>query len=155
ALGAGKTLLAREAAPARPGPLKITGVKTFYLEHKLPKAIGPSTAYYSTRDALLVKITTDTGLVGWGETASLDGVRGTIEALGARLLGKNPLEHRKLWREMWGPNFGNGLAVGALDIALQDLRGKALNLSVAELYGGRLRDRVPAYAAAMNYTEGQ
>jgi D-galactarolactone cycloisomerase len=55
---------------------------------------------------------------------------------------------------MWGPNFGNSMAVGALDIALNDLRGKALNLPVAELFGGRLRDRVPAYASAMNYLEG-
>jgi D-galactarolactone cycloisomerase len=155
ALGATEALLAREESSSRANPLKITRVKTFYLEHKLPKAIGPSTAYYNTRDALLVKITTDAGLVGWGETASLDGVRATIETLGATLIGRNPLEHRKLWRQLWGPNFGNGLAVGALDMALQDVRGKALNLSVAELYGGRLRDRVPVYASGMNYTEGQ
>jgi D-galactarolactone cycloisomerase len=55
---------------------------------------------------------------------------------------------------MWGPNFGNALAVGALDMALNDLRGKALNLPVCELYGGRLRDRIPAYASTMNYIEG-
>jgi D-galactarolactone cycloisomerase len=56
---------------------------------------------------------------------------------------------------LWGPNFGNALAVGALDMALNDVRGKALNLPVAELFGGRLRDRVPAYASAMNYLEGR
>jgi D-galactarolactone cycloisomerase len=145
---------ADEAPIVRRNPIKISGVHVYYVEHELPRAIGPSTAYYNTRDALLVKITTDAGLVGWGETASLPGVQATIESLGKTLLGRNPLEHRKLWRELWGPNFGNGLAVGALDIALQDLRGKALNSPIAELYGGRLRDRVPAYAAAMNYTEG-
>lgn len=140
--------------PARPKGLKITGVQTFLLEHELPKAIGPSTAMYKTRDTLLVKLTTDAGLVGWGETAYLDGVRTTIERMGATLKGRSPLEHRKLWRELWGPNFGNGLALGAVDMALHDLWGKALGLSVADLYGGRLRDRVPAYASAMNYTEG-
>src|SRR5213079_2406192 len=41
------------------------------------------------------------------------------------------------------------------DIALHDLRGKALGLSIAELYGGRVRDRIMGYAAAMNYVEGQ
>ena len=41
-----------------------------------------------------------------------------------------------------------------VDIALHDLRGKALKQSVAEMYGGRVRDKVLAYAAAMNYTEG-
>lgn len=152
------TMAAVEASQrdaARDNPLRITEVETFQLKHKLKKSIGPSTAYYSERDTLLVKISTDEGLVGWGETAVLTGVRATIEALGEQLVGKNPLEHRKLWRDLWGPNFGNGLAVGALDIALHDLRGKALNLSVADMYGGRLRDRVTAYASAMNYTQGK
>jgi D-galactarolactone cycloisomerase len=70
------------------------------------------------------------------------------------LVGQDPLQHRLLWRQLWGPNFGDPLAAGALDIALNDLRGKALNLSIAELFGGRLRDRVSVYASAMNYTEG-
>jgi D-galactarolactone cycloisomerase len=135
--------------------MKITSVTTYLLQHKLPRAIGPSTAMYALRDALLVKIGTDEGLVGWGETASLGGVREVIDQqMRQQLLGQDPREHRRLWRQLWGPNFGNGLALGAVDTALHDLRGKALGLSVAELYGGRLRDRVPAYASAMNYTEG-
>jgi D-galactarolactone cycloisomerase len=110
---------------------------------------------YTLRDALLVKITTDDGLVGWGETAALGGVRELIDKqLGPALLGQDPRQHRRLWRQMWGPNFGNGLAVGAVDIALHDLWGKAADLPIAELYGGRLHDRVPVYASTMNYTEG-
>jgi len=54
---------------------------------------------------------------------------------------------------MWGPNFARGRAVGGVDIALHDLRGKALGLSVAELYGGRVRNKIMGYAAAMNYVE--
>lgn len=150
---AGQNVTASQPARRRRPP-KIANVRSYLLRHSLPKEIGPSTAYYRTRESLLVKITTDDGIVGWGETANLPGVRGTIADLGKRLVGRNPLEHRKLWREMWGPNFGNGLAVGALDIALHDVRGKVLNLSVADMYGGRLRDRVTAYAAAMNYTKG-
>jgi D-galactarolactone cycloisomerase len=152
ALGFNSAEAAEEAAEtARRNPLKITGVTTYHLKHKLREAVGGATAFYDEREDLLVKITTDAGLVGWGETAQLTGVRATIEELGRTLIGKNPLDHRLLWRGLWGPNFGNGLAVGGLDIALNDLRGKALNLSVAELYGGRLRDRVPAYAAALYY----
>jgi D-galactarolactone cycloisomerase len=135
--------------------MKITSVKTYLLQHRLPRAVGCSTLLYSSRDALLVKLSTDEGLAGWGETAPLGGVRGLIEEqLGPKLIGQNPLDHRKLWRQLWGANFGNGLAVGALDIALHDLRGKALGLPVTDLYGGRLRDRVPVYASALNYTEG-
>lgn len=136
--------------------MKITSVKTYRLKHKLPSAVGCSTLLYSERDALLVKISTDEGLVGWGETAPLGGVRGLIEEqLAPMLIGQDPLQHRKLWRQIWGPNFGNGLAVGAVDTALHDLRGKILKLPVAELYGGRLRDRIPVYASALNYTEGR
>ena len=147
---------ARAAGESRPSSLTITKVETFALELKIPKAIGVSIlALSNVRDALLVKITTDSGLVGWGETADVGGTRGVIEDhLKTKLLGANPLEHRKLWQSLWGHAFGDGRAVGGVDIALHDLRGKALGLSLANLYGGRMRDRVLTYAAAMNYTEG-
>jgi D-galactarolactone cycloisomerase len=136
---------------------KITSVKTYLLRHKLKRPFGVSVSVPldKTRSALLVKIESDTGLVGWGETAPISGARGTIDDhLGPRLIGQNPLEYRRLCRLMWGPNFGNALAVGALEMAINDVRGKALNMPVAELFGGRLRDRVPAYASAMNYQAG-
>src|SRR5262245_31329951 len=103
--------LQQEAAAAeergKPSSLTITKVETFPLEHKIAKGIGPSIAYTKVRTALLVKISTDSGLVGWGETADVGGTRGIIEDhLKSVLVGKNPLQHRKLWREMWGPNFG-------------------------------------------------
>jgi D-galactarolactone cycloisomerase len=146
---------AADDARGKPSSLTITKVETFALEHRLPKAIGPSVAESNIRDALLVKISTDSGLVGWGETADVGGTHGIIEEhLKAVLLGKNPLEHRKLWRAMWGPNFGDGRAVAGCDLALHDLRGKALGLSIADMYGGRQRDTIMGYAAAMNYTEG-
>jgi D-galactarolactone cycloisomerase len=137
--------------------LKISAVKTYLLRHKLKRPFGVSVSVPldKFRQTLLVKIETNTGLVGWGETAPINGSRGTIDDhLAPRLIGQNPLEHRRLWRLMWGPNFGNALAVGALDMAINDVRGKALDMSVAELFGGRLRDRVPVYASAMNYVAG-
>lgn len=148
-----------EAAPRRSAApkLKITAVTTYLLRHKLQRPFGVSVSVPldKIREMLLVKIETDAGLTGWGETAPINGARATIdEVLAPQLIGQNPLEHRRLWRLMWGANFGNGLAVGAVDIALNDLRGKALNVPVAELFGGRLRDRVPAYASTMNYLEG-
>lgn len=139
----------------KPSALKITNVETFALRHKLPRAIGVSIALTEFRTALLVKITTDSGIVGWGETADIAGARATIEErLKPALVGQNPLEHRKLWRTLWGANFGEARAVAGVDVALHDVRGKALGLSVADLYGGRVRERIPAYAAAMNYTAG-
>ena len=144
-----------EEARGKPSSLTITKVETFALEHKLAKGIGPSVASSNMRETLVVKLSTDSGLVGWGETADVGGTHGIIEEhLKTVLLGKNPLEHRKLWRAMWGANFGDGRAVAGCDLALHDLRGKALGLSIADMYGGRLRDKVMGYAAAMNYTDG-
>ncbi|HEY0981324.1 mandelate racemase/muconate lactonizing enzyme family protein [Schlesneria sp.] len=148
---------AEEAAPSGAPKLKIASVKTYLLRTTLKRPFGVSVSLPldSTREVLLVKIESDSGLVGWGETIPIGGIRAAIdEVLAPQLIGKNPLEYRRLWRQMWGANFGNGLAVGGVDIALNDLRGKALNLPVAELFGGRLRDRIPAYASAMNYLEG-
>lgn len=145
-----------DAARGKPSSITITRVDTFPVEHKLPKAMGPSIEQGDKRHSLIVKISTDSGLVGWGETVDVGGTHGIIEEhLKPLLLGKNPLEHRKLWRLLWGPNFGDGRAVAGCDMALHDLRGKALGQSVAEMYGGRQRDKVLVYAAAMNYVVGE
>ncbi len=135
--------------------MKITKVETFLLHAPLSKAIGCSTYLYQFRDVLLVKLSTDEGLVGWGETAPLGGLQGLLQdQLAPKLIGQSPLNRRRLWRDMWGANFGNGLAIAAVDIALHDLCGKALGVPIHALYGGKFRDRVPVYASAMNYTEG-
>ncbi|MDB5335503.1 MAG: yitF, partial [Planctomycetaceae bacterium] len=131
----GATGGAVQAAEPKPSSLKITKVETFALTHKLERAIGVSVGPLGpSRNCLLCKISTDSGLVGWGETADVGGTQGTIEDhLKPILLGKNPLEHRKLWPELWGENFGDGRAVACVDIALNDLRGKALGLPISDL----------------------
>ncbi|MFT5328748.1 MAG: D-galactarolactone cycloisomerase [Planctomycetaceae bacterium] len=149
---------AAEDAAADSRDLKITAVTTFKLLHKLKRPFGVSVSVplSRTRTALIVKIETDAGLVGWGETGPISGAQGTIDdQLAPILIGQNPLRYRKLWRQLWGANFGNGLAVGAVDMALNDLRGKILGLPVADLFGGRMRDRVPVYGSTMNYMEGE
>lgn len=152
------TASAEQSDGASVPDLKITAVKTYKLLHKLKQPFGVSVSVplSRTRTALMVKIETDAGLVGWGETGPISGARGTIDQhLAPKLIGQNPLEYRRLWRSLWGANFGNGLAVGAVEMAINDLRGKALGLPVAELFGGRLRDRVPVYGSTMNYVEGE
>src|SRR5258707_9314 len=84
-------------AEEKPSALTITNVETFGLLHKLERAIGVSTSLAPLRDCLLVKISTDSGLVGWGETSDVGGTRGIIEDhLKTLLLGKNPLEQQGL-----------------------------------------------------------
>jgi D-galactarolactone cycloisomerase len=136
--------------------MKITNIETFLLRHELPRATGPSIQLYTRREVLLVKISTDEGLSGWGETSDLAGARAVMQEVCAPLLiGQNPLDHRRLWRRLWDATLGHGFAVGALDIALHDLWGKALGQSIGQLYGGALRERVPAYASALSYVEGR
>ena len=136
--------------------MKITSVKAYVLKQPMSRPAGPANFYFRVRAAVIVRIQSDSGLVGWGETVALPGLKSIIEEHYApMLIGRDPREHRSIWRELWGQNFGNGVALGGVDIALDDLRGKALGVPVAELYGGRLREKVPVYASAMNYIEGE
>lgn len=156
-LGLTKRVPGGEQAAQTERGARITSVQTFVLRHELKRPFGVSVSnpLDRFRDMLVVRIETDSGHVGWGETSPINGARATIdESIGPMLKGQNPLNYRALWRRMWGANFGNALAVGAVDMALNDLRGKILNLSVAELFGGRLRDRIRVYASTMNYVDG-
>jgi D-galactarolactone cycloisomerase len=136
--------------------MKIRSVKTYVLSHPMTRATGPANHYYRVRTTLLIKIEAEDGFFGWGETVSFPGVREIIERHCAPILiGSDPREARQILRRLWGQNFGNGMAIGGVSIALDDLRGKILGLPVAELYGGRLRSRVQTYASAMNYIEGE
>ncbi|MFH1299591.1 MAG: hypothetical protein ABIK07_00925 [Planctomycetota bacterium] len=104
--GAASDLQAAESNQQAELPkLKITGVTTYLLKHKLkiPFGVSVSVPLDQFRKTLLVKIETDAGLTGWGETAPVSGSRGTIDnQIAPRLIGKNPLEQRRLWRMMWG-----------------------------------------------------
>jgi D-galactarolactone cycloisomerase len=143
------------AAEEKPSDLKITKVETFAVYHKTKVAKGVSSVLAPGRDGLFIKLSTDSGLVGWGETADVGGIQGMIDHhLAKILIGRNPLKFRELWRDLWGLNFGNGLAVGGVEIALNDLRGKALGVPVTDLFGGRVRDKAFAYASGLSYTEG-
>ena len=135
--------------------MKITEVKTYQLQCQLSKKTGGSGYMEGTRSAIIIKISTDEGIVGWGETVALCGIRRLIEEeYVPQLIGKDPVkDYRKLGPLLWGRYFHSGPALAGIELALNDLRGKALNLSVAELFGGRMRDRVAVYASGMNYTD--
>lgn len=135
--------------------MKIASVETLLLQHKLSRPTGPASVLNEWRRNLLVRITTDDGLVGWGETAPLAGVRDTIDTMYAPLLvGRDPRSIGTSWRTRWLAPFENRLAVGAIDIALHDLVGQALGVPVHQLYGGARRDRVPVYASGGGYFHG-
>ncbi|MFJ4442860.1 mandelate racemase/muconate lactonizing enzyme family protein [Pseudomonas sp. NPDC089422] len=112
-------------------------------------------------DALIVRIHTDTGIVGVGETDSSPAVvkalietpasHETCQGLRDVLLGENPLEIDRLWKKMYrhseyvGRRGAGVHAISALDIALWDIAGQHYGVPVHTLLGGKYRDRIPAY----------
>jgi len=110
--------------------------------------------FFPARRMRLVKITTDTGLVGWGET-TLEGkprsVKGAIKELSEYLLGKDPLRIEHHWQHVYRSAFfrgGNVLmtALSGIDQALWDIAGKHHGVPVYQLLGGPVRDRIRVYA---------
>lgn len=103
---------------------------------------------------LFLKIETDEGISGWGEPV-LEGRASTVAAmvneLSHYLIGKDPRNIEDLWTVMYRGGFyrGGGVhmsAIAGIDQALWDIKGKALGCSVAELLGGRVRDRIRVYS---------
>jgi len=102
---------------------------------------------------LLVRIETDTGIVGWGEPG-LEGFaeisRTAVEHMSEYLLGHDPLQIERHWQVMTktgmyrgGPIFAS--AVAGIDQALWDIAGKYANMPVYQMLGGPARDRVRMY----------
>ena len=106
------------------------------------------------RPQLLVKVETDEGICGWGESG-LTGrelaVTGAVRHFREFLLGRDPMRRGDLWQEAYRSQYAEGgrvltAAIGAIDIALHDVAGKKLGVPVYELLGGRQRDYVPLFA---------
>ena len=124
----------------------------------------------SAQDDIVVEIHTDEGVTGIGETDVNPWIARTcIEApsthtmgmgLTDLLLGQNPLEVERLWERMYVGSAMNGRrgavinAMGAIDMALHDLRGKLLNQPCYELLGGAVRDHITPYASLQPEVSG-
>ncbi|MEA3004676.1 MAG: galactonate dehydratase [Sphingomonadales bacterium] len=118
--------------------MKIARIETFYVPPRW----------------LFVRIEADEGAVGWGE-ASLEGhaeaVDGAFAALRDRFLGHDPFRIEDIWQIAYRGGFYRGGAVlmsalSGLDQALWDLKGHALGLPAWQMMGGKVRDRIRAYA---------
>ena len=108
--------------------------------------------FFPRKRGRLVKITTDNGLVGWGE-CTLEGrpkgVRGVIEELADYLVGKDPLRIEHHWQYLYRWTHFRGAAImgalSAIDIALWDIAGKHFGVPAYQLLGGKCRDRARVY----------
>jgi len=117
-------------------------------------------AWVGHRNQLLVKVETNEGLYGWGE-AGLSGrelaVAGAIKHYREFLIGKDAMRIGAIWQEVYRSQYFEGgrvllAALSAIDIALYDVVGKALNVPVYQLLGGKQRENVPCFATTSGTT---
>ncbi len=102
---------------------------------------------------LFLKITTDNGIVGWGEPlveGKADTVKAAVEEMAEFLIGKDPGQIEDIWQVLYRGGFYRGgpilmSAISGIDQALWDIKGKALGVPVYELLGGHVRERMNIY----------
>lgn len=104
------------------------------------------------RNYVYVKISTDEGIVGWGEsTCGPLAVANMVEEIGETLIGKDPFRIEQHWQEMYHlwHNVRGGVvqmaAISGIEIALWDIKGKAFDTPVWELIGGQMREKIWTY----------
>ena len=126
-----------DAAAALP-KAKITRVRIYR-----PPTLNP----LFNQSNMVVTVETDIGITGIGE----GGAKDTLEQCAGTLIGKNPFRIEAIWQEayiawFYPPGREKAHALGALDLALWDIKGKALGVPVHELLGGSARDYCECYA---------
>lgn len=129
--------------------MKITSVEIFCADYDKNAPNEP----------VFVRINTDEGISGFGEAGVAYGnsklaAIGQVQDFAKLIIGQNPMNIEKIWNKLqketfWGLGGGTVIfsAISAVDIALWDIKGKLLGVPVYELLGGKVRDKVRAYAS--------
>ena len=121
--------------------MKITSIKTFVID------------CFRT-NWVFVKVMTDEGVSGIGEGTleyKENALVGAVKDLEHALVGKDPFDTEWIWHENYRDAYWRGgpvlmSALSAVDMALWDIKGKALGVPVWKLVGGKCRECVPCYA---------
>ncbi|MEM6885318.1 MAG: galactonate dehydratase [Verrucomicrobiota bacterium] len=103
---------------------------------------------------LFLKVDTDAGISGWGEPViegKADTVRTAVEELMGRIMGGDPRHIEEHWNTLYRDGFYRGgpilmSAMAGIDQALWDIKGKALDVPIYELLGGKTRDTIKVYS---------
>ena len=125
--------------------MRITDVKTYVTGE--PKDGG------GYRNFLFVRVFTDEGIYGIGEASAWPSIEADIRHKASAIIGEDPFQIQKLWSKMYlQTHFMTGIAgagaISAIEMALWDIKGKALGQPVWNLLGGKMRDRVRVYTHA-------
>ena len=131
----------------------IRAVQPHVLMADLDQPFAYSQAWYRRRGAMLVEITTEDGITGWGEAFGPPELTAPVVAwLAPLVIGQDAMAREAIWQSLYNRLRDHGQrgvvveAISAIDIALWDIAGKALDLPVHRLLGGPLRMEVDAYA---------
>jgi D-galactarolactone cycloisomerase len=145
--------------------MEIADVRTIPLSYRCEQPYMSAAGMQAVRNALLVEIETDNGLIGLGEAGSAGGPLASTQVvveqeLKPLLLGEDPLRIEYLWQKMFQRSRQHGRrgivmhAISGIDIALWDIAGKVAKLPLYRLLGA-YRDQVEAYASGGFYQEGK
>lgn len=151
--------------------MKITNVEAYSLIVPIEKSIkAPISIPYADElekvvfkeyRTVLVKIETDAGITGYGECMvrlAPTATRDIVEYIKPILIGKDPMNTEYIWELLFGTMMNRGHyqgfyieAISGIDVALWDIKGKALNLPVYRLLGGSERPKIWAYASSIRF----
>jgi galactonate dehydratase len=136
----GALLGSQPSAPSAVPRMKITRVRFYH---------NPASPAHFNQSFHIVTVETDQGVTGIGEGGSKE----AVEQCAAMIIDENPFSTDRLWQMMFrGYFYPAGRekldALGALDLALWDIKGKALGVPVYDLTGGLARDHVECYSTA-------
>lgn len=146
--------------------MRITNVIPYVLSTPLEEPFAFSQGWVERRSAVIVEITTDEGITGWGESlchglqppeVAASFVEFCFKPL---LVGRDPFDVEVLWEELYNRTrpFGGGAAVNAMsgvDIALWDVIGRCLDRPIHKLIGGAFRSEITPYATGFYRRKGE
>ncbi len=141
--------------------MKISSIRTYVLQaHLGDRAFGWSQRVGDQRQTAICVVETDAGIEGYGEAFYFGGPSSIValmmdQAFGPLIIGADPLDTSVLWDKLYNWTRDQGQkgitisALSAIDIALWDIKGKALGLPVYKLLGGAYRTKAKAYATGL------
>lgn len=139
--------------------MKIKSVEAIPVSYPEPNDFG------AMRHLCLVRLAGDDGTTGWGEAVTMWSeaslaTAAVIDGMSDLLIGRDPVHNDAIFHSLkdraWWYGYEGGIAsfaIAALDIALWDLKGKALNASVLDLLGGPVHERLPAIGSSHAHHE--